>query len=51
MEECNLTVWNVFDQFGISIAYSEKYILAVGARILLEVATKGSIRGKIILEI
>ena len=50
-EECDLKVWNVFDQFGISIACSDTYILEFGARVSLEVATKGSIRDKIILEI
>ena len=46
MEECDLRVSNVFDQFDISIACSDTYVLDVGARVWLEVPTKGSIRGK-----
>ena len=46
MKECDQKVWNVFDQFGITIACSDTYFLEVGARVSLKVATKRSIRGK-----
>ena len=39
-EECDLKVWNVFDQFGITIPCSATYFLEVGARVLLKVAAK-----------
>ena len=45
-EECDQKVWNVFDQFDITIPCSDTYFLEVGARVSLQVVTKGSIRGK-----
>ena len=45
-EECDQKVWNIFDQFGISITFSATYFLEVVARVSLKVATKGSFRGK-----
>ena len=50
-EECNQNVWNVFYQFGITIPCSATYFLEAGARVLLKVATKGSVRGKKALKI
>ena len=50
-EECNLKVRNVFDQIGITIPCSETYISEVGARVSMNVATEGSIRGKKTLKI
>ena len=46
MEQSDQKVWNVFNQFGISIPCSHTYFLQVGAQVSLEVATKGSFRGK-----
>ena len=51
MEECDLKVWNVFDQFDIPIPCSAAYFLEVGAHVSLKVSTKGSIRGKKTLKI
>ena len=45
-EECDKKVWNVFDQFGITIPCSDTYFLEVGTRVLLKLVTKGFIRGK-----
>ena len=45
-EECDPNVWNIFNQFGITIPCSATYFLEVGARVSLKVATKGSLRGK-----
>ena len=45
-EECDIKVWHVFDEFGITIPCSATSFLEFGARILLKVATEGSIRGK-----
>ena len=47
----NQKVWDVFDQFGITIPCSSTYFLEVGARVSLKVATKGSLGGKNILKI
>ena len=46
MEECDLKVWNVFDQFDITIPCPATYFLEVGACVLLKVATKVSAGGK-----
>ena len=46
MEECNQKVWNVFNQFDITIPCSATYFLEVGARVSCKIATKGSPRGK-----
>ena len=45
-EEYNQKVWNIFDQFGITIPCSATHFLQVGARVSLKVTTKGSLRGK-----
>ena len=45
-EECDQKVWDVFNQFGITIPSSATYFLEVGTHISLKVATKGSIRDK-----
>ena len=45
-EECNRKDVLVSDKFGIIIRCSAKYFLEVGARFILKVATKGSVRGK-----
>ena len=39
-------IWNVFDQFGISISCSATYFPDLGARFSLKVGTKGSPRSK-----
>ena len=39
-EECDQNFWNIFDQFGITIACSATNFLDVCARVLLKVATK-----------
>ena len=46
MEECNQKVWNMFNQFDITIPCSATYFLEVGARVSFKIATKGSPRGK-----
>ena len=46
MKECKIKVENCFHQLGIIIPCSYTYFLEVGARLSLEVATKGSIRDK-----
>ena len=46
MEECNQKVWNVFNQFDITIPCSATYFLEVGARVSFKIAIKGSPRGK-----
>ena len=46
MEECNQKVWNVFNQFGLTIPCSATSFLEVGACISFKVATIGSPRGK-----
>ena len=51
MEECDLKVWNVFEQFGIAIPCSAAYFLEVGAHVSLKVAIKVSIRGNKTLKI
>ena len=45
-EGCNLKVWNVFDQFGITIHCPDAYFLEVGACVSLKVVTKRSIKDK-----
>ena len=45
-EECNLNIWNVFDQFFITIPCSATYALEIGARDSLKVATRWSTRIK-----
>ena len=50
-EWCDQKVWNVFDQSGISIAFSATYFMEVGARVSLKVTAKVSIRGKKTLKI
>ena len=50
-EECDQKVWDVFDQFDITIPCSDTYFLEVDARVSLKVVTKGSIRGKKTLKI
>ena len=45
-EEWDQKVWNVSDQFRITIPGSATYFVAVGACISLKVANKGSITGK-----
>ena len=50
-EELNQKVWNIFDQFGITILCSATYFLEIGAPVTSKVATKGSVRGKNILKI
>ena len=39
-EEYDLKLWNVFDQFGITMPCSATYFLEVGARVLLKVWKK-----------
>ena len=46
MEECDQNVWNVFNQFDITISSVATYLVEVGARVSLKVVTKGSPRGK-----
>ena len=46
MEEGDQNVWNVFNQFDITISSVATYLVEVGARVSLKVATKGSPRGK-----
>ena len=46
MEECDQNIWNVFNQFDITISSVATYLVEVGARVSLKVATKGSPRGK-----
>ena len=46
MEECNQNIWNVFNQFDITIPCSATYFLEVGVRVSLNVAAKGSPWGK-----
>ena len=46
MEQCNQKVWNVFNQFDITIPCSTTDILEVGAHVSLKVATKWSPSGK-----
>ena len=46
MEECDQKVWNVLDQFDITIRFSATSFLEVGAPISFKVATKGSLKGK-----
>ena len=45
-EEWIQKVWNVLDQFGITMPCSAIYFLEVCARVSLEVGTEGPIRGK-----
>ena len=49
--ECDKKVRNNFDQCGITIPCSATYFLEVGARVLLKVATKGSITSNKTLKI
>ena len=46
MEDCDQKVWNVFNQFDITIHCSVTYFLEVGGCVLLKVATKASPRNK-----
>ena len=46
VEECDQKVWNIFDQFDITIPFLARYFLEVGVRVLFKGATKGPIRGK-----
>ena len=45
-EEWDQKLWNVFDQFGMTIPCSATYFLEVGAHVSLNVATKVSLEGK-----
>ena len=45
-EEWDQKLWNVFDQFGMTIPCSATYFLEVGAHVSLKVATKVSLEGK-----
>ena len=36
MEECDQKVWNIFDQFDITIYFSATYFLEVGAGVFTE---------------
>ena len=46
MEECNQKVWNVFNEFDITISCSGPYLPEVGGCVSFEVPTKGSPREK-----
>ena len=46
MEQCNQKIWNVFNQFDITVPCSATYFLEVGVRVLLNVAAKESPWGK-----
>ena len=45
-EEWDQKFWNVLDQFGIIIPFSDPYFLKAFARVSLKVANKGSIRAE-----
>ena len=46
MEDSEKEVWNVFDQFSITIPCSDTYFLEVGGSVSLKVRNKESIRAK-----
>ena len=45
-EDCDQNVWNVYDQFGITIPCSATYFMEVGSYVSLKMAIKVFLRAK-----
>ena len=45
-EECDQNVWNVFNQFDITITGWPTYFVEICASVSLKVATRSSVKGK-----
>ena len=46
MEVCDQQIWNVFDQFEITIPCSAIYFLEAGACVSLKAVTRGSAKSQ-----
>ena len=46
VEDCYQNVWNVYDQFGITIPCSATYFMEVGSYVSLKMAIKVFLRAK-----